>query len=188
MRNFLVAIITLIFMFGTANTVSATDFSNVSDNAKITSALNMLEKTNSKETIDAVMGQNSANKQVKIMFFSLGSVSPEYANAHAMATSDDNGVPYILINEKHRNAPAEAIACLIVHEMTHQLSKTTMDEEVQAWSNEVSQWAKFKAMNPSMNFKGELVDRLNNLYANSSKSDSYISMAVANNSNYSQLK
>ena len=191
MRKFLVFVITIILYFATCSISFATDFSKITDNAKIETALNLLEKTNSTATINMVMGQNNAKKPTKIMFFALGTISPSYANAHAMATSDDYGNPYILINEKHKNAPAEAIACLITHEITHQLKTTSMDEEIQAWTNEAVQWTKFKELNPSVSYSGELVDRLNrisDLYKKGNNSNFYIVYEVKRNLNYVSLK
>lgn len=181
----------LVIMFFTtfalsANPATASDYSSVTDSAKITQALNMLEKTNSTKTLNAVMGENKSQKPVKIMFYSLISLSPEYANVHALATSDDNGNVYILIDSRHQSAPTEAIACLIAHEVTHQAAVTTMDEEIQAWTNEAEQWSKFKALNPSMNYQGELPERLNKLEA--LYSTNKIAFEVKNNSFYSQLK
>lgn len=183
MRKLFVILTMLIFAVG-INPAFATDYSAVTDDAKIEKAMNMLEIANGQKTINAIV-----NKNVKVMFFDLAEISVKYENAHAMATKDDSGRDYILINTKHRNAPAEAIACLLAHEATHQLAQTTMAEEIQAWTNEAEQWSNFKALNPSMNYKGELVDRLNRLetmYSNSNAST--IAMAVKTNSNYANLK
>lgn len=168
------------------NSVNATDYSSVTDSLKITQALTLLEKTNSTKTLNAVMGANKSQKPVKIMFYSLMTLSPEYASVHALATSDDSGNVYILIDSRHQSAPTEAIACLIAHEITHQAAVTKMDEEVQAWTNEAEQWSKFKALNPSMNYQGELPERLNKLEA--LYSTNKIALEVQNNPFYSQLK
>lgn len=184
-RLVLVLIFSIVFS-ASVNSVNAADYSNVTDSAKITQALNLLEKTNSSETLNIVMGVNKSQKPVKIMFYSLETLSVQYAGVHALATSDDYGNVYILIDSRHQSAPAEAIACLIAHEATHQQAVTTMDEEIQAWTNEAEQWSKFKALNPSMNYQGELPERLNKIQALNATNK--IAFEVKNNSYYSLLK
>lgn len=180
----LFAMLTILAFVTMTTPTLAVDYSNVTSDAKIRSAMNLLKTANGQATVSAIVDNN-----IKVMFFDLGTISARYVDAHAMATKDDSGQNYILINTKHRHAPPEAIACLLAHEATHRLSKTTIDEEIQAWTNEARQWTNFKALNPAMNYKGELVDRLNRLevmYSNNNSST--IAMAVRTNTNYANLK
>lgn len=185
----LIILCIIMLCFAVSNQVAfAMNFSEVSSDAKIVKALNALESVHSLDVLNKVMYNNASKKPIKIMFYTLATVSPEYANAHALATALDDGTLYILIDSRHKNAAPEEIACLIAHEVTHQQVKTssTMDEEIQAWTNEVQQWIKFKEYNPELKTSGELTRRFNkmvSLYHNST-----LAYEVHSNSHYAKLK
>ena len=57
---------------------------------------------------------------------------------------DNYGDKYIVVNNKFQKDSLEALASLIAHELTHVLDKPTVDEEVEAYTNEALAWNKLK--------------------------------------------
>lgn len=156
-------IIVLVILIFTTNTAFCQNFRGHTCDVKILSALETLEKTNNKEAINAL----KKNKHLKIMFYNLSLISVEYNKHYALATSSGNGTDYILINNKYKKCPKEAISSLIAHELTHKKKNTTMEEEINAWVNETKQWIECKKHNSQLATINEknypLVKRLNNL-------------------------
>lgn len=104
---------------------------------------------------------------------------------YAVASTDENGENYILINEKFKNSPKEAIACLIAHESVHVLPKATLEEEVRATTVEVQTW--LKVADKVSNSNDKLVQRemkLADNYRLSTPSNNTIANAIASNSFY----
>jgi len=192
--NIFYYILLLLVLLNISGKCYAVSYDCISDNPKIHKALNVLEKTKSYETLNTLNGDNFSKKPIKIMFYSLVCISPSYCDAYALATSDDSGNMYILIDYQYQNDPPEAIASLIAHEATHKLKKTTMEEEIQAWTNEVLQWVNTKKISPDLAKLNEnesrLVKRLNNLekiYKASNDFSSGLVNLVMNNSSYRML-
>lgn len=184
----------LIGVLALPNISYARNYSRISDDVRIEKALSLLEESHSDKTLNILMGENSSHKPIKIMFYSLIMLSPKYSDAYALATSDDDGNMYILIDSKYKDEPPEALASLIAHEATHQLSKTTIDEEIQAWTNETRQWIELKKTRPELSKydenKYKLVRRLNyleKLYVTSNNSNELIAEAVLSNTAYRLL-
>lgn len=107
----------------------------------------------------------------RVMFKNLAELGSQYATFDALAwLSKDpamEGTWVLFIAEKHRKAPAEALASLITHEALHSDFQNSYCEEEQAWLAEVTAWKAFKAQNPTLQHipKGwyGLVDRLNTI-------------------------
>jgi hypothetical protein len=165
------------------NKVQASNLNNFSDDSKIISALSVLENIGSDDVFTR-LGKSST----KIIFYDLTLISYSYAKHYAVSSTDENGNNYILINEKFRNAPKEAIACLIAHESVHQLPQATLEEEVKATTTEAQTWLKVKnSVSPDVS--DALINRENklaNLYKTSTPSDNLIKDLIANNSFYQQ--
>ena len=176
------------------NVSYAWNYSKISNDSQIEKALLKLEEIHSDNILKSLMGENPSQRPVKVMFYSLMLLSPQYADAHALATSDNDGNMYILIDSRYKNEPPEAIASIIAHEITHQLPKATIEEETLAWTNEAIQWIKFKKLNPKLAQFDEnqyrLVKRLNyleRLYVNGNNSNELIAEAVSSNRSYKLL-
>ena len=116
------------------------------------------------------------------MFYDLTMIDYSYANHYAVASTDENGENFILINSKFQNSPKEAIACLIAHESVHVLPQATMAEEVQATTVEVQTWLKVRANVTNTNDK--LVQREMKLADNYEADNNRIAQAIASNSFY----
>lgn len=162
------------------NQVSAASFDKYSDDVKVINALKVLENIGSNDVFERL-----DKGSVKIMFYDLTLMSFSYAKHYAVSSTDESGNNYILINEKFRNSPTEAIACLIAHESVHQLPQATLDEEVRATTTEAKTWIKLGSAITNSN--DALVNRENKLammYKSSTSSENLIKESIENNSFY----
>lgn len=175
MRKILVVL--MFIMFLGVNQAQAANVSKYSDDYKVQAALTVLENIGSNDVFTRL-----DKNQVKIMFYDLTMIDYSYANHYAVASTDENGENFILINSKFQNSPKEAIACLIAHESVHVLPQATMAEEVQATTVEVQTWLKVRANVTNSNDK--LVQREMKLADNYEADNNRIAQAIASNSFY----
>lgn len=163
--------------------VQAANLNKYSNDSKIVSALNVLENVNANNVFSRL--DKSATK---IMFYDLSLIDYSYAKHFAVSSTDENGNNFILINERYKNSPKEAIASLIAHESVHVLPQATLAEETQATTTEAITWIKVRsglAANPN----DELVKRENKLallYQESTPSNNLIKSLIAGNNFYQQ--
>ncbi len=175
-------VLTALFVLS-INQAFAYNLNNFSDDTKVISALKVLENTGS----DDVFSRLEKSK-TRIIFYDLTLISYSYAKHYAVASTDENGNNFILINEKFKSSPKEAIACLIAHESVHQLSQATLDEETLATKTEAQCWLKLKDY-VNASYQDDLVNRLNKLatmYNNSNPSQDLIKISIMNNSFYKE--
>lgn len=175
----LLLVLTFILCLGVSQ-AQAADFSKYSNDYKVKAALEVLENIGSND----VFARLDKNK-IKIMFYDLSSIDYSYSNHYAVASTDENGENYILINEKFKNSPKEAVACLIAHESVHVLPKATLEEEVRATTTEAETW--LKVADRVTNTNDKLVQRemrLADNYRLSTPSNNKITQAIASNSFY----
>lgn len=152
----IIGLVVLVFLLSVSK-VQAVDFNNYSDDAKIVSALAVLDSIGIDDVFDRL-----DKSSTRIIFYDLSLISFSYAKHYAVSSSDESGNNYILINEKFRNSPKEAIACLIVHESVHQLEHANLDEEVAATTLEARAWLKLGS-GLNANLSDSLVNRENKL-------------------------
>ena len=100
----------------------------------------------SQYSYNALMGNNLTQKPFKIEFKYLEDINPEYESFDALGWKK-KGTLYIYINNKHRNAPPEAIAALLAHEAIHQDEFASLNEETYAWTLEAATWMKLTEKN-----------------------------------------
>lgn len=163
----------------TANTAFAYDLNKMSDDAKIVSALKVLEANNQTDVLARIN-----NSKTKIIFYDLTMISYSYAKHYAVASTDEYGENYILINSNLASSPKEALACLIAHESVHQLPQATYEEEVRATTTEARTWQLLKDK-VGANYQNDiLVKRLNNLVAMQEGGRNLIAKAISNNAFY----
>lgn len=172
-----VLVVLMFIMFLGVNQAQAANVSKYSDDYKVQAALTVLENIGSNDVFTRL-----DKNQVKIMFYDLTMIDYAYANHYAVASTDENGENFILINSKFQNSPKEAIACLIAHESVHVLPQATMAEEVQATTVEVQTWLKVRANVTNTNDK--LVQREMKLADNYEADNNRIAQAIASNSFY----
>lgn len=138
------------------NTAFAANVNNYSQDVKIRSALNLLNEKGASEVFE-----NLDFQKAQVMFHDFSLISFSYAKHYAMKATSDNE-NYVLINSRYKNAPVEAIACLIVHESFHKLDRATFEEEVAATTQEAIYWGKLGSENKDYG-DDPLVARLKNL-------------------------
>lgn len=172
-----VLVVLMFIMFLGVNQAQAANVSKYSDDYKVQAALTVLENIGSNDVFTRL-----DKNQVKIMFYDLTMIDYSYANHYAVASTDENGENFILINSKFQNSPKEAIACLIAHESVHVLPQATMAEEIQATTVEAQTWLKVRANVTDTNDK--LVQREMKLADNYEADNNRIAQVIASNSFY----
>ena len=110
-------------------------------------ALDMLKDTTGMYSRNAILGSNLSQRPVKIEFRDLSQISPDYATFDALGWKKGKKL-YIYINQKHRNAPAGALAALLSHEALHQDEFNSLAEETYAWTMEAVVWDEISKLYP----------------------------------------
>lgn len=113
------------------------------------------------------------NKPVRVFFKDLGTINKRVKNFDALSWISFDGQQVIFINEKHKEAPPQALAAIIAHEAMHNDFENSLHEEVAAWHKEAKVWTEMKRVYPELanvpEGEFELVDRLNKLESESQK-------------------
>lgn len=176
------------------NLVRTVNYSSVTDNPRIIQALKLMNGTTGEWSQKAILGKNLSGKPIKVMFKDLALLSPSYRDFDALGWKEKNGQLKIFINNKHRNAPPEALACLLCHEAIHQDRKSSITEETYGWTFEAVEWIQLKKKNPSLSDPAlnihPLVLRMNKLekmYIDGGCTDREIRKSVSGNPGYRDL-
>lgn len=153
-------------------------------------ALDMLKDTEGMFSRNAILGNNLSQRVMKIEFRDLSLINKDYANFDALGWKRGKNL-YIYINNKHKTAPAGAIAALLSHEALHQDEYNSLAEETYAWTMEAVVWNEILKTYPESNQEASpLVVRENTLKKLLEKGDytnKYIKKAVMTNSGYKNL-
>ncbi len=173
-------------------------YKHVTKDGVVMQAMELMNSVNiSKYSYNALMGNNLTERPFKIEFKNLSDINPEYASFDALGWQKADKINrlketlYIYINEKHRNAPPEAIAALLAHEAIHQDKFASLNEETYAWTLEAATWVKMLEKNPdAANSASSLVSRenmLKKLFEKGDYTNKYIKKAVYTNPGYKRL-
>lgn len=177
MKKIFTVIILMLFL--SVNATYAYDIKEMSDNTKLLSALKILEENKQTDVLERL------NKhKIKIIFYDLSLISYAYSKHYALASTDEYGDNYILINSNLSTSPKEALACLIAHESVHELDHATYEEEVKATTTEAQTWLILKDKVSSKYENDILVKRLNNLLTMHENGNNLIAKAISNNTFY----
>ncbi len=153
-------------------------------------ALDMLKDTEGMFSRNAILGNNLSQKPVKIEFRDLGQIRQEYATFDALGWKKGKNL-FIYINNKHKKAPAGAIAALLSHEALHQDEFNSLAEETYAWTMEAFVWDDILKIYPESNQEEHaLVKRentLKKLLEKGNYTNKYIKKAVMQNAGYKNL-
>lgn len=153
-------------------------------------ALDMLKDTTGMFSRNAILGSNLSQRPVKIEFRDLSQISADYATFDALGWKRGKKL-YIYINQKHRNAPAGALAALLAHEALHQDEFNSLAEETYAWTMEAVVWDEILKLYPECNDESSsLVKRentLKKLLEKGNYTNKYIKKSVMQNSGYKNL-
>jgi len=184
MKKVMLTMIALLVL--SINTAFAENIGKYSSDYRIKTALNLLNNINAVEIFD-----NLKEHRVKIKFHDFSLMSFSYSNIYAMKAKSGKQ-KYILINSNYKNSPPEAIACLIVHESFHKLSKPTLEEEILCTTKEAIYWDKLQDETKNYDKNNVLIARLNRLselHSASCENNDLIRDKIANSPFYqSQLK
>lgn len=153
-------------------------------------ALDMLQDTEGMFSRNAILGNNLSQRPIKIEFRDLGQINEEYAKFDALGWKKGKNL-YIYISNRHKDAPAGAIAALLSHEALHQDEFNSLSEETYAWTMEAFVWDDILKLYPESNQdEHPLVQRENTLKRLLEKgkyTNREIKKAVMQNSGYKNL-
>lgn len=166
-------------------------YKNCTKSEDIMIALYTMEDTLADFARRAILGENLSGRPIKVQFKNLAEIKPEYHNYDAIGWKIKDRL-YIFVNEKHKNAPPEALASLLSHEAMHQDSFNSINEETYSWTMEAAVWTDYLKKNPSLKYKTDhpLVRRLNtlnDLFVKANYTDKYIKKVVQTNDGYKDL-
>lgn len=179
-KKILTILIVSVCLLFNIQTAEAYNLNSMTEDSKIMSALKVLNDNNQTATLTRI-----EKSKTKIMFYDLTLISFSYAKHYAVASVDEYGDNYILINSNLKSSPKEALACLIAHESVHQLPTATFDEEVLATTTEARTWMLLKDKVSDAQYSNDrLVKRLNNLVSMEEKDNNLIAKAISENSFY----
>lgn len=156
-------------------------------------ALDMLKETDGMFSRNAILGNNLSQRPMKIEFRDLGQINQNYASFDALGWKKGKNL-YIYVSNRHKDAPAGAIAALLSHEALHQDEFNSLAEETYAWTMEAVVWDDILKVYPECNQESSaLVKRENTLKKllekgrQAGKPNQYIKKAVMQNAGYKNL-
>lgn len=152
-------------------------------------ALDMLKDTKGNFSRNAILGNNLSHRPVKIEFRDLGQINQEYATFDALGWKKGKKL-FIYISNRHKDAPAGALAALLAHEALHQDEFNSLAEEIYAWTMEAFVWDDILKIYPESDKEHPLVKRENTLLKHLEKgnyTNKYIKKAVMQNHGYRNL-
>lgn len=153
-------------------------------------ALDMLKDTEGMFSRNAILGNNLSRKPVKIEFRDLGQINEAYSTFDALGWKKGKNL-YIYISNRHKDAPAGALAALLAHEALHQDEFNSLAEETYAWTMEAFVWNDILKIYPESNIEtSALVKRentLKKLLEKGNYTNKYIKKAVLQNEGYKNL-
>ena len=153
-------------------------------------ALDLLTGTVGDYSQKAILGNNLSLKPVSIQFKDLKTVNPAYESFDAVGWKHGSKLR-IFVNEKHKEAPAIAIAALLAHEAIHQDEYNSLVEETYAWTMEAAVWTELTEKYDDYEIPaGSLVQRENTLkkmFKQGNYTNKYIKKSVMQNSGYKNL-
>lgn len=165
-------------------------YKNVTKDTRVIEAIELLSDTTGKYSKEAILGKNLSGKPMKVEFIDLSTINPQYANFDALGWKKKKNL-IIYINQKHKDAPIEALAALLSHEALHQDEYNSINEETYAWTMEAAVWTQLSDDNPELeNISHPLVDResvIKKLFVRGNYTNKYIRNFVIGNKGYKDL-
>lgn len=170
---------------------SSTDYSEVTNEPIFIKALDIMASTTGNYARNAILGSNLSGKPVKVMFKNLSCFGPNYANDDALGMKNGKQL-VIYVNEKHRNAPPEALAALLSHEAMHQDTSNSINEETYAWTYEAQVWTELKTKQPMLGAYNNIPlvkreNQINEMFKNANYTSRIIRQSVQSNPGYRDL-
>ena len=190
-KTFFAVVFLLFFMLPAfTKDISSNSYSTVTNDPQIVQALDLMNGTTAEWAKKAILGNNDSGLPMLIKFRNLAELSPDYANFDALGWKTGKQLT-IFINNKHRNAPPEALASLLSHESVHQDEYCSLEEETYAWGYESDVWLQMVKRNPEVaHIDCPLTQRLNTLgrlYKSAGNTTGQIRNVVYSNPGYKGL-
>lgn len=165
-------------------------YDKVTKNENVIRAVEKLKGTTASYSREAILGKNLTNRPIKIEFTNLATINPIYANFDALGWKKKKDL-YIYINEKHLDAPIEALSALLAHEAIHQDEYNSLNEETYAWTLEAAVWTQLTDEKPELEkISHPLIERENvikQLFVRGNYTSEYIHRFVITNKGYQNL-
>lgn len=165
-------------------------YKKVTKDTRLIMAAEALQGTTGEYSRRAILGNNLTGKPIRVEFKDLASLNEKYANFDALGWKQ-KGVLHIFINEKHQNAPKEALAAVLAHEAIHQDELNSINEEVYCWSLEAAVWTQLTDTDPNLqNISHQLVDRENaikKMFVKGNYTSKFIKKSILSNTGYQGL-
>ena len=165
-------------------------YKNITEDTNVIEAIELLKDTTGKYSREAILGNNLTKKPIKVEFANLGTINPMYANFDALGWKKKKNL-CIYINEKHKDAPIEALSAILAHEAIHQDEFNSLNEETYAWTLEAAVWTQLTEDNPELEkISHPLVERENvikKLFVRGNYTSKYIHKFVITNKGYQNL-
>lgn len=179
MKKVLVLFVTFVLL--TLNQAFAYRASDFSSDAKIISAINLLEQTGETDVLKRLQRYG-----VRVSFSDLSAYTYNSSKAFAVSTYNNYGTRIIVINSIYKDAPVEQIACLIAHESCHTKRVADLEEETIATQKEAATWLRLRnnsAYYPDTRLTKRL-NKLGDLYMASSNGNNLVQQKIASSGFY----
>jgi len=165
-------------------------YEKITDNPNLIRAVELLDRTTGRYSKEAILGKNLSEKPIKIDFLNLSTINPIYTNFDALGWKQKKRL-HIYLNEKHKDAPIEALCAILAHEAIHQDETNSINEETYAWTLEAAVWTQLTEDNPELEkISHPLVERENvikQLFIRGNYTDRDIYKFVITNKGYENL-
>ena len=165
-------------------------YEKVTNNPNLIQAIELLDRTTGRYSKEAILGKNLTEKPIKVDFLDLSTINPIYTNFDALGWKQKKRL-HIYINEKHKDAPIEALCALLAHEAIHQDETNSINEETYAWTLEAAVWTQLTEDKPELEkISHPLVERENvikQLFIRGNYTDRDIYKFVISNKGYENL-
>ncbi len=139
-------------------------FYRITRDQPLVEALQWIEHSSAKNSLQILQ-----TRPVRILFKNMRELGHGYKDYDALAYISNEGQLLLFINEKHRQAPPQALAALMSHELLHNDTENSIQEEVIAWQQEGQTWQEMLQQCPELQKiplrQHPLVDRLNAIMA-----------------------
>ena len=161
-RLFISLLVVIGMIFGMQDTLAA-DTSKISNNAKIIKAMAALEGIGRRDVLAILNGRNATRRPIRVMFRDFAMFG--YENCEAITVKTRSGSLVIYINQEHKSASPECIACLLAHETQHHTFTNSKAEELRAWISETQAWNEFVKRNKQLALSSEPLAKRENYIA-----------------------
>lgn len=166
------------------------EYKGVTKDVRVINALELMKGTLGEFSRNAIMGKNLTEKPIAIDFTDLSNFGPAYKAFDALGWKKNKRL-YIYLNQKHKDAPAPALAALLSHEALHQDEFNSLNEETYAWTLEAAVWTQLTEKMPEYNDNMHPLcvreNTLKKLFIKGNYTNRYIKKTVHANPGYAGL-